>query len=87
MQPGDLVRVVHHDPGGPYPSTPVWSTRGAYMGRAHHGETVLLVRGDLKVGGLGLFSAGFTGDAEIFHPRLGVVIIEQAYLEAVHEAG
>lgn len=87
MQPGDLVRVVHHDPGGPYPSAPVWNSGGGCVGRAHHGETALLVRGDLKAGGLGLFSAGFTGDAEIVHPRLGVVIIEQAYLEVINAAG
>lgn len=87
MKPGDLVRVVHYDSNGPYPTTPVWNAQGTHLGHARHGETALLVRKDLRKGGLGIFSAGFTGDAEIVHPRLGPVIIEQAYLDVVSEAG
>ena len=87
MKPGDLVRVVHHDPHGPYPTTPVWDVQGTPTGHALHGETALLVRKELRRGGVGIFSAGWTGDAEIVHPRLGPVIIEQAYLEVVSEAG
>ncbi len=84
MQKGDLVRVVQpcgwQVPifNGPNPS--------ASIGRATPGETYIVVRQGLKKHGVGVASAGWSGDAEIVHPDHGLCLIEQAYLEVVNEA-
>ena len=86
MKSGSLVRVVHHDPHGPYPETPVWDAATlSPMGVVRHGDIFLVARTDLKSGGLGPASAGWTGDAEIIHPEWGGVLVEQAYLEVINE--
>ena len=69
MKAGNLVRVVHHDPQGPYPETPVWDAVGVnFRGRVRHGDVFVVVRTNLRKCGLGVASAGWSGDAEISTP-------------------
>jgi hypothetical protein len=87
MKPGALVRVVHHDPGGPFSEVPIWDAATlSPIGGVRHGEVFLVVRSGLTKSGLGLASAGWGGDAEIIHPTWGVILVEGAYLEAVYDS-
>ena len=86
MKPGTLVKVVHHDPRGPYPEVPIWdAVTLSPIGKVRHGDAFLVVRAGLLDGVLGLASAGWGGDAEIIHPVWGAVLVEGAYLEAVDD--
>ena len=82
MRKGDKVKVAHWT--GKF-NVPVFHPESlGHLGYIPHGDLVEVVRTDLRgEGGTGLASAGWTGDAEVIHPRLGQCLIEGAYLEVV----